>query len=303
MELRHLYYFVAVAEELHFSRAAQRLHIAQPPLSQQIRNLEEELGVQLFERTKRRVELTDAGQVFLQQVRPTLRQIEEAVRSAQRASRGEIGRLVVGFNSSATYSVLPKILRVFRERCPEVELVLHELTTSQQLERFHHNQIDTGILYLPVEESSLNILSVLKEPLVIALPETHPLATQPQISILSLINEPFILPPHHLGAGLYSQIMSLFQQAGFTPKIAQEAILLQTAVSLVAGGVGIAIVPASVQNLQRTGVVYKSMQEQPPEVEIAVVWRRNDSSLVLQKFLHVVSEITNKSGNLGGIVL
>ena len=131
MELRHLRYFVAVAEELNFSRAAERLHIAQPPLSKQIRDLEAELGVVLFNRTKRRVELTDPGQVFLEKVHQSIQSIEQAVEAVQRASRGEIGRLSVGFNSSATYSVLPQILRGFRERYPQVELYLHELTTSQ----------------------------------------------------------------------------------------------------------------------------------------------------------------------------
>lgn len=288
MELRHLRYFVTVAQELNFSRAAERLHIAQPPLSQQIRYLEQELGVQLFQRTKRRVELTEAGVVFLEEVQKVFAQVNQAVRTAQRASRGEIGRLVIGFNSSATYSVLPALLRKFQSTNPDVELVLHELTTSQQLEKLHHNQIDLGLLYLPVDESQLSVMPVLKEPLMVALPETHFLVNQPQVSMHELSDEPFILPPHHSGAGLYGQIMTFFQQISFRPKVAQSATLLQTAVSLVAGGVGVALVPASLQNLQRTGVVYKAISEPTPQVEIAVVWRQHDLSQVLQRFLNIV---------------
>lgn len=292
MELRHLRYFVAVAEELNFSRAAERLHIAQPPLSQQIRNLEVELGVVLFNRTKRRVELTAPGQVFLEKVHQSIQSIEQAVEAVQRASRGEIGRLSVGFNSSATYSVLPQILRGFRECYPQVELHLHELTTSQQLECLHQHQIDAGILYLPIESSALKVVSILKERLVVAMPESHPLAVSSQLSIRALSREPFIIPPHRLGGGLYSKIMQFFQQSGFNPTVVQEAMQLQTMISLVAGEVGVALVPASLQNLQRAGVVYRCLQELTPEVEIAIAWRQHDDgSPVLQKFVNAVREL------------
>lgn len=291
MELRHLRYFIAVAEELNFSRAAERLHIAQPPLSQQIRDLEAEMGVTLFERTKRRVELTASGQVFLEKVQQVLQYIEQAVEAAQRANRGEIGRLSVGFNSSATYSVLPTLLHAFRKRCPEAALDLHELTTHQQLVHLHHHQIDAGILYLPIESDDLDVVPVLKENMVVAMPETHPLAAFTQVSIRALSRNLFILPPPRLGSGLYSQIMLFFQQSGFRPTVVQEAIQLQTIVSLVAGGVGVALVPASLQNLQRAGVVYRSLEESTPEVEIAVAWRQHDDSPVLQKFIDSVRQV------------
>ena len=293
MELRHLRYFVAVAEELNFSRAAERLHIAQPPLSKQIRDLEAQLGVVLFNRTKRRVELTAPGQVFLEKVHQSIQSIEQAVEAVQRASREEIGRLSVGFNSSATYGVLPQILRGFRERYPQVELHLHELTTSQQLECLHQHQIDAGILYLPIESSALKVLSVIKETLVVAMPpESHPLAVSSQISIRALSREPFIIPPHRLGGGLYSKIMQFFQQSGFRPTVVQEAMQLQTMISLVAGGVGVALVPASLQNLQRAGVVYRCLQELTSEVTIAIAWRQqDDGSPVLQKFIDAVREL------------
>jgi len=288
MELRHLRYFMAVAEELNFSRAAERLHIAQPPLSQQIRDLEVEMGVTLFERTKRRVELTAAGRVFVDKVQQVLGQIEQAVEAAQRASRGEIGRLSLGFNSSATYSVLPTLLNTFRERCPAVILDLHELTTQQQILHLQQQQIDAGILYLPIDLEELEIVSVLKEGMAIAIPETHPLATSTQISIRALSQELFILPPARLGSGLYNQIMQFFQQIEFSPTAVQEAIQLQTSISLVAGGVGVALVPASLQNLQRAGVIYRSLVEPTPEIEIAVAWRKGERSPIMQNFIESV---------------
>jgi DNA-binding transcriptional LysR family regulator len=291
MELRHLRYFMAVAEELNFSRAAERLHIAQPPLSQQIRDLETEIGVVLFDRTKRRVELTAAGLVFVEKVRQALGQIEQAVAAAQRASRGEIGRLSLGFNSSATYSVLPTLLNAFRARCPEVVLDLHELTTQQQLVHLQQQQIDAGILYLPIELEELAAISVLKEGMAIAIPETHPLATRDRVSIRAFSRELFILPPSRLGSGLYNQIMQFFQQTGFSPIAVQEATQLQTSISLVAGGVGVALVPASLHNLQRAGVVYRSLLEPTPEIEIGVVWRKGERSPVLQKFIASVREV------------
>lgn len=293
MELRHLHYFIAVAEELHFTRAAERLHMAQPPLSQQIRDLETQLGIKLFERTKRHVELTPAGKVFLTEARLVLAQADRAVKAAQRAGRGEIGQLIIGFNSSATYSVLPKILQRFRDCCPEVELILHELTTSQQLELLRKHQIHVGLLYLPLDDAELKFISVLKEPLMVTIPDTHPLRDQPQISLHALKNTPFIMPPHHLGGGLYRQIIKLFQQTNFQPQVVQEAIVLQTAISLVAGGVGVTIVPASLQNLQRPGVIYKPLVEPTPEIEIAVAWRPHDSSPVLQNLINAVQELVS----------
>jgi DNA-binding transcriptional LysR family regulator len=288
MELRHLRYFVAVAEELNFSRAAQKLHIAQPPLSQQIQDLEIELGVQLFERTKRRVRLTEAGKVFLEEVEKVFAQVDRAIEASHRASRGEIGKLAIAFNSSATYSVLPDLLHQFHQQYPEVELILQELTTSQQLDKLQQNQIDVGLLYLPIDTKELTVISVLKEPLMVALSASHPLAKQSTIAIADLSDRPFILPPPQLGEGLYTQIMQYFEQINFYPKTTQTATLLQTAIALVAGGVGTAIVPASLQNLQRKGVVYRAIVPTAPEIEIALAWPNNNASPVLQKFLDLV---------------
>jgi DNA-binding transcriptional LysR family regulator len=292
MELRHLRYFLAVAEELNFSRAAEKLHIAQPPLSQQIRDLETELGVQLFLRNKRSVELTEAGVVFFKEVPNIFTKINNAIKSAQRASRGEIGTLAIGFNSSAAHSVLPNLLHQFREYFPDVELILHELTTTQQLEKLEYNQIDLGLLYLPIDTTNLQVMNIWQEGLLVALPETHALVDRLEVSLQELINEYFILPHPQLGAALYAQIMGFLAQFNFYPKVIQSTTLLQTAVSLVAGGVGVALVPDSLQNCQRIGVVYKKLAEPTPEVKTAIVWRQQDSSRVLQRFLEFMQKAT-----------
>jgi DNA-binding transcriptional LysR family regulator len=288
MELRHLHYFVAVAEELHFSRAAERLQMAQPPLSQQIRQLETELGFQLFHRTKRSVKLTVAGDVFLAEVQQVLQQLQQAVQLGQQTSRGERGQLVIGFVSSAAYNILPMILRQFRTLVPDVKLELRELTTERQLELLQVGQIDIGFLRPPLEDTRLCSELVFRESLVIALPATHPLASHSAVALRSLATEPFILFPRGLAPGLYDPIISLCQQAGFSPTIAQEAMQMQTIVSLVAAEMGVAIVPASLQNLQRIGVVYKPLQDVTPEIAIAMVWCKQTSSPILEQFLNQV---------------
>lgn len=297
MELRHLRYFIVLAEELNFSRAAERLHIAQPPLSQQIRSLEDELGFQLFDRRTRPLQLTPAGQVFLERARQVFAQVEQAIGLARQASRGEIGRLSVGINTSIANSLLPDILRKFCKRFPEVELVLHEQASYQQLQELCDQKIDVGFVNLhhlqsiDEHDDTFSFISILQEPFVIVLPESHPLAKQAQISLQALANELFILPPPHLPSGLYCQIVSLCQHVGFSPKVRQEATWMSTVLSLVAGGVGISLLPANAQNLQRTGVVFRFIQEQSPIFQMAMVWRRNDSSEILHNFLEVVRNV------------
>ncbi|HZR38916.1 MAG TPA: LysR family transcriptional regulator [Ktedonobacteraceae bacterium] len=289
MELRHLQYFVAVAEELHFGRAAQRLNMAQPPLSQQIRHLEEELGVQLFQRTRRHVELTDAGQAFLQEARLTLAQAEHAVKIARQAGRGEIGKLTIGFVGSATYEALPSIIRNFQARCPDVELILRELTTTQQVRALHDKRIHIGILRPPINDDTLVLETLIKEPIVLALPENHPLSRQSSLTVEALAHEHFILFPRHLGPGLYDQIIGLCQQGGFSPQVTQEAIQMQTILGLVATGLGIALIPASAQHLRSTGVIYRRLDTNI-YVELAMARRKDDASPVLQAFLKIIWE-------------
>ncbi|OUL37850.1 LysR family transcriptional regulator [Nostoc sp. T09] len=290
MELRHLRYFVTLAEELHFGKAAEKLHIAQPPLSQQIRQLEQELGFELFHRTKRNVQLTEAGQVFLGEVQQILQQLQQAIQIGQQTNRGEIGQLVVGFVSTAAYNILPIILKDFRSRVPGVSLELHELTTDQQLEWLQEGRMDVGFIRPPIEDNTFSWEIIFQESLIVALPETHWLVNKSDVSLTSLANEPFILFPRKLAPGLYDLIISLCQQAGFSPYVAQEAIQMQTIVSLVAGEMGVAIAPESLQNLQRTGVVYKNIQESTPKAAIAMICRRNEKSPIVQRFLETVRQ-------------
>jgi DNA-binding transcriptional LysR family regulator len=293
MELRYLRYFIAVAEELNFSRAAERLNIAQPPLSQQIKELEEKLGVQLFDRKKRPLQLTIAGEVFLEDAHLVIATLERAIRSVRRAGRGEVGRLVVAVNSSIANSVLPDILQSFRDRFPDVRLILREIASFQQAEEIRNQQIDVGFERLPSKNSNdptLKFMPIFRESLVVALPKNHRLAAKTQISLEELANEPFVFPSTDLVPS-YGQIISLCQDVGFYPNIVQEATWMITILSLVAGGVGVTLLPANAQNLQRTGVVYRPLEGQNLTRQIAVVWRRDDSSPILQNFLEVTKNI------------
>jgi DNA-binding transcriptional LysR family regulator len=289
MELRHLRYFVTVAEELHFGRAAQRLHLSQPPLSMQIKALEQELGAQLLERSQRRVELTPAGQVFLKEAREILARVEQAGDAARRAARGEVGELIVGFVTIADYNLLPQTLSAFRARNPGIRLVLREATSDAQLRELVEQRMDVGFVITPVVDERLALLPLLREPLVAALPRQHPLARgRGPLSLARLQDLPFILFPRHMAQGLYDDIVSFCRLAGFSPRVEQEAVQMQTIVSLVSSGLGVALIPASLRHLGRTGVVYRSLSETSPSTEIALAWRARDTRAALQRFLETV---------------
>lgn len=293
MELKRLRYFVVVAEELNFSRAAERLRMAQPPLSAQIKQLEGNLGVKLFDRTSRGVRLTEAGRLLLEEARRIFVQLDQTVDMVRRVGDGRIGRLRLGFVPSAAHSVLPTMLREFRERFPDVELFLQEMDPDEEVQRLYDKRIDVGFLYLPVNEAALDVKPILREPLVVALPEAHPLAAKPQVAMHELADEPFILPPQHREPGCHAQIMEACRRAGFLPKATQKDVwLMQTIVGLVAGGIGVALVPASLRNLRRTGVAYKEIKDPSLMVEMGVVWRRDDASAVLRAFLKLAEEIS-----------
>lgn len=292
MELRQLQYFLAVAEELNFGRAAARLQIAQPPLSRQIRQLEQELGVELFRRTKRRVELTEAGRVFLEEARQILSQVEQGVRVAQRASRGKIGRLVVGFEGSSTYDVIPVSLKVYRERFPEVDLVVYAMTTEEQIQALLENRIGIGFVVSPLNDRRLAIEIILREALILAIPESHPLVARNEVRVRELEGESFIMFQRNRGCGLYDQVIAICQRAGFSPRVIQEADEMQVMLGFVAAGLGITLLSASVEQFQRPGVVYRTLQPSTPKVALALAWRRDDPSAVLQAFIEVVRECT-----------
>lgn len=288
MELRHLRYFVAVAEELHFGRAAERLFIAQPPLSQQIQQLERELGVPLFQRTSRRVQLTPAGAVFLREARSVLAALDFAVLSAKRAARGEEGWLGIGFAASATYDLLPAVLHDFREQFPAIELSLLELNAVEQTQALRDRSIHVGFARPAAEEADMVVGAILREPFLVALPEAHPLAGHAELDLAALVGEPFVSFPERPAPSYAQEVRRVCENAGFTPRVVQEVREMQTAISLVVAGLGIALLPASVQHLHRPGLVYRPLREPAPRTELAVVSRQDDPSPVLENFLAIV---------------
>lgn len=297
---RQLRYFIALAEELNFSRAAERLHMSQPPLSKQIKQLETELGSQLFERVGRGVRLTEAGHLLLGEAQRILSQIEQTQSLIQRVGRGEVGQIALGFTPSAANEVLPPILLEFGNRFPDVELSLHEMKADELVDRLSNKWIDLSFLYLPFEDARFHRTIVSREPLVAALPSKHPLATEPAVTMRALADEPFVLPARHrYMPGLYGQVTELCRKAGFTPRAVQREVWqMQTIVGLVGSGIGVALVPASFRDLHRRGVAYKDIQDLKPVVEMGVIWRRDDATAVLHSFLSVVREVAVRRANL-----
>jgi DNA-binding transcriptional LysR family regulator len=288
MKLNQLRYFVAVAEELHFGRAASRLHIAQPPLSRQIRDLEVELGLPLFTRTKRRVGLTDAGRTFLDEARVALAQLDHAADAARRAGQGEIGQLIVSVVPTVDHEVFTRILRSFANRYPKVHVVIRSLSTAAQVQGLLMGTLQAGFLRMPVQDDGLVVRLVSKEPLVAALPVTHRLASIRRLSLAALAEAPLVIFPRQLAPGYYDAIVSLFQRAGLHLRIAQEAEHLETILGLVAGGFGASLLPGSVRSIRSRGVVYRQLADRRPLVETAVAYRKDASSEVLRAFIAVV---------------
>ena len=298
MELRHLRYFVAVGEELSFTRAAERLHIAQPPLSQQIRQLEEELGVTLFERAARPVRLSEAGLLFFDRVRELLAALEATVADTRRIGRGQAGRLMIGFAGSAMYAGLPDIVAAFRDTCPDVELALDEMLAAEIAEALHQRRIDVGFARPPLlPEDGFAQRLFIEEPYVAALPRRHPLADLDDIALMELSDDPFILYPGRPEPTVTGLIMAACGAAGFTPQIAQEARHLQTVISLVAAGVGVSLVPASAAWAQvRPGVVYVKLRSPAPAAPLSVAWRDGNVSPALRTFLALVDAERERRG-------
>ncbi len=288
MDLRQLRYFVAVAEELHFGHAAQRLRIAQPALSRQIQSLEKDLLVQLLFRNRRRVQVTPAGQVFLERARQILARADEAVLAAQRVGGGISGALNLGFVGSATYDVLPAVLREFLHAAPHVDLTLSEMTVHAQLEALVEKRIDIGLLRLPAKTAGLVFRTIAREPLYVALPSSHRLAHLPAVPLSALSAEPFVLYPDHPRPSWTEYIIGLCQQAGFRPVVVQRTVEIQTTLSLVAAGIGLSIVPRCIGNLQRKDVVFRRLTGVRARTELLVAYRERDRSPVVQTFLKVL---------------
>jgi DNA-binding transcriptional LysR family regulator len=289
MELRHLQYFVAVAEELHFARAAQRLNIAQPPLSKQIRQLEQELGVQLLERTTRSVSLTSAGKVFLDEARRALWQVERAATLTRQAQRGEVGELLVGFITSAGYDILPSILQVYHARYPQVDIKPYHMTAAEQFEALEERRLHVGFVRPPLTSDDLELEVLRREPVILALPEGHPLATRASIPRSALATEAFIVAPSGRPSTGERQ-MRLFEDESFRPRVVQEAPDILTILGLVAAGIGVAVVPATARKLRSRAIVYRPIVGAPMSIT-ALAWRRDEKCPALQGFLEVSRQL------------
>ena len=300
MELRHLRYFVAVGEELNFRRAAERMHVAQPPLSAQIKNLEAELGVRLLDRNSHRVALTAAGEVYLDRARRILRDTEDATQAVRRAARGETGRLSIGFVASLGHGILPSVLRAYRQRYPEVELNLAEMESSAQVERLLRRQLDLAIIGLGLakESADLEFETMAQEQLIVALPEEHPLARRSPKSVrLNLLaKERFFLGARQNAPVFNPWLVVLCQQAGFQPNVVQEADQPSTLLNYVAAGLGITILPAQFSRLATPGVCFIPLAKDVPKYRYCAAWRKDGRTPVLERFLKVAREVARASG-------
>jgi DNA-binding transcriptional LysR family regulator len=288
MELRHLRYFVAVAEELHFGHAASRLHTSQPSLSQQVRNLERELKVQLLIRTKRRVELAPAGQRFLEEARGILAAADRAVGLAREAAREESRKLAIGIYPETDWRLLGRALRLFAEHGPTVEIVFENLTPDAQIDALREGRIDMGFVALPMEVEGLTSESTGRVRLMVALPEKHPMARKTTLRLEELSKEAYTLWPRHFSPASYDQLLAVFRQAGFGPPITMEGGLpsTHTVLGMIAAGLTIALVDPSLRQMAAPGVVFRALSGPGIFTETGVIYRRNDPSPILASFLH-----------------
>ena len=295
MELRHLRYFTAVAEELHFTRAAARLGIGQPPLSQQIQQLEREIGTPLFLRLPRGIALTEAGAQFLDDARAILASADRAIDMARRLGRGERGAITVGFTASAVFHpYLPRAIRAYRDRYPDVRITLTESNTISLLRGLRAGEVDVAFVRPPyVLDAEFESERVLDEPMLIALPPGHPLCRKRAVPIAELADEDFVLYPRPIGAGLYDAIQSACQRAGFGPRVIQEAPQMASIVSLVAAGVGISIVPAAMRHMGAQGIEYRPIKGDAPHALLDMAYRRHDRSVAAENAVGMLRRLAH----------
>lgn len=292
--VRHLRYFVTVAEERHFGRAAERLHMAQPPLSQQIRRLEAEVGVELFVRTTRRVDLTAAGAAYLERARAILAEVDDAADEARRVAAGAVGRLAVGCVGSATYSLLPALSRRLAEELPGIDFAFRgEMLVADQVEALRTGAIDVALLRPPVDDASLRLTRLREERLVVAVPTGHRLAARKQVRVADLADADLIVHSAGRRSAMYDVVRGLFADAGVTPHIRHEVGETSTLVTLVAGGLGVAVVPEPVRALALDGVAYRALVRPARTVELAVAHRAERTEPHLHRTLSVLSDLVS----------
>lgn len=282
MELRHIRYFVVLAEELNFSRAAEKLHISQPPLSRQIQELEEEIGTRLFTRTNRQVELTHAGKLFLNKAYQILDQVEQACISTRLSSTGREGDFRIGF-SSTVQDLIPS-LQKYREQFPKVGIILHQMASNEQIEALNEKKIDVGLVTIPVNHTKMEVLPFKKVEFMVALPEKHPLVMKPSVYIRDLANETFIITPKSAGPLYYDMFMNAFENANFTPNITIQANNLQIVMALVAGGMGITLTPSPIHDAN--GIIKRKVEDIDLAIQSYIVWRKDNRSEILNNFLN-----------------
>lgn len=290
MELRHLRYFVGVAQYLNYSEASRRLHVAQPAISQTILDLEEELSVKLLLRTKRAVQLTAAGTAFLREAQEILRRANEAQHLAQRAARGEVGTLGIGFFGAASAPILPALVQAYRRAFPDVELRLFEMNPDQQLAAFDEGQIHLGFTRTlpPDRRSQFEEELVYTDRLVIALPATHALAKQKVVHLKTLAGEPFV-QFHRIGApSLFDEVIGVCRRAGFSPRIVNEPSFMATVMTLVESGLGVSLIPYCVRTLNRPHVAIRSISPRSADIPLCATWLKSTHNPALTAFLEIL---------------
>ncbi|MHC1479013.1 LysR family transcriptional regulator [Frateuria aurantia] len=299
MEFRYLRYFVAVAEELHFTRAAERLHMAQPPLSQQIRKLEREIGTELFYRHARGVELTAAGKLFYDDARHILDLVEQARDRAQSAARGRQGHIRVGFAGSlAFHPLIAMLVQEHRRKYPEVQLTPAEDNIAALLQALEHGRLDLLIIRQADQGTSdFRVEALEDEEMLLALPASHPMAGMTEVDLASMRKEVFILFPRDIAPDLYDEIMGTCMRAGFTPRLGQPSPQMVSSVSMVASGFGVAMVPRSIQQLQVPGVRYTRLLGLQPKVKIVLVCRKHDRSPVVANFIQMATSLCGSAAS------
>ena len=292
MELRHLRYVVTLAETLHFGRAAEKLNLSQPPLSHQVRQLEDELHVKLFHRTKRQVQLTEAGRMFVQEARVILAQAAHASNLASRMTRGQVGQLTVGVAGPADAPIFVAILRAFATKYPKVHIVLRNLGSMDQTQAINEGRLHVGFVALPIDDAGLATEPVLRQPIIIALPPEHPLAARDRVPLQALANEPQIMFARHNGPRFFDAVLAACRQAGFSMNIAHEVDNLYTACALVAAGMGVCFVPAGLQDGRSRSIVFRPVVPALPiETQIAVAYKPQPASELVLMFVEVVKEV------------
>ncbi|MFT4251646.1 MAG: LysR substrate-binding domain-containing protein [Caulobacter sp.] len=290
MELRHVRYFVALAEELNFTRAAARLGIGQPPLSQQIRDLENEVGYPLFVRRPHGAELTEAGRVFLAEARQILEQADRALQAARRAGGGHVGALRVGFTSSANFHpAVTEAFAVFHWKYPDASLMVEESHSARLVERLRRSELDAAFVRPGnVAPEGLDLLPLGDEPLVLALPAGHPLAAQARVPVAALRGEPFVIFSQGIGRTFLGLIREVCAGHGFDPTIAQETPHIVAMINMVAAGLGVAMAPGSIAQLAVRGVVYRPLDDATPRVPLALATRTGDASPLVRNFVELI---------------